>query len=114
VHMVVTPGIEPSHRAYETQARTIWITVNSTFSCTAVVVHYSGIPALWCNRTPYLPPYCNSACENRVNLFPYLWDFSAFASILQAAHSSLFKVVTRSLVPLIHFGKIDMIASFPV
>jgi len=48
-----------------------------------------------------LPPIIHSACENRINCF--FWDFSAYASILQDAHLSLFIVVTRSLVPLIHF-----------
>ena len=36
--------------------------------------------------------------------FVYLSDFSAFAFITEAAHSSLFIVVTRSLVPRIHFS----------
>jgi hypothetical protein len=34
--------------------------------------------------------------------FVYLSDFSAFAFITEAAHLSLFIVVTRSLVPHIH------------
>ena len=34
--------------------------------------------------------------------FVYLSDFSATASIPEDAHLSLFKVVTRSLVPLFH------------
>jgi hypothetical protein len=38
--------------------------------------------------------------------FVYLSDFSAFAFITEAAHLSLFIVVTRSLVPLIHFSPI--------
>jgi hypothetical protein len=45
--------------------------------------------------------------------FVYLSDFSAFASITEAAHLSLFIVVTRSLVPHVHLGKIDVISSFP-
>lgn len=38
--------------------------------------------------------------------FVYLSDFSACASITEAAHLSLFIVVTRSLVPHIHFSPI--------
>ena len=38
--------------------------------------------------------------------FVYLSDFSACAFITEAAHLSLFIVVTRSLVPHIHFSPI--------
>jgi len=41
--------------------------LDSVFNCTAVAVHYSGIPTLGNNRLAYLPPYCISACENRIS-----------------------------------------------
>lgn len=82
---------------------------------------------LWiCNPTPYHPGHrpilfstANHSAESSGPIrvqggfqplldlhvkieFVYLSDFSATASITEAAHLSLFIVVTRSLVPHIH------------
>lgn len=53
-------------------------------------IQRSMLPAFWLDR------YKGSLC-------PLLMNFSAYASILTAAHISLFIVVTCSLVPHFHF-----------
>ena len=65
-HMVVPLGVEPSHQAYETQVRTICVTI-SVFNCTissAASVFASHNLSSRCN----LLEYCT--CENRDYLFP--------------------------------------------
>ena len=76
---------------------------NSIFNCTTCGLEPRLPVGKWGppherNRTVYQPLF---TVHVKIE-FVYLSDFSAYASITEAAHSSLFKVVTRSLVPLIH------------
>lgn len=54
--------------------------------------------------TPQWRPTLRRCIVHVKTEFVYLSGFSAFASITEAAHLSLFIVVTRSLVPHFHFS----------
>ena len=88
----------------------------SIYNCTIEGIEPSfTTPAFNWSRTSLLVPIPSSGFEpivlhqHTVHVkieFVYLSDFSACASITEAAHLSLFIVVTRSLVPHIHFSPI--------